>query len=306
MRKILVSVFLFGIATAIAAQTQPSADKIRQDKILDIVRPGQKTVVGYMDTDLRISMQERVPPGQGSDSDACMVINRIETWKPSETALIICDMRDKHCCDSSNARFGKLAVALNRVVEEARRKGVKIVHAPSGCMDYYKNCPQRRKAKKYRNVKLSALANGDRLPSEENAVCPVAQPDKGCESKECKLHKTWTKQTEALSIEKDDLISDSGAELGAYFKKKGIKNVILTGVDTDMSIMTHSFGLRAMKRMGMNVVLMRDMTGMMHNPEKAHSVDHCSGSGPMLEYIETYVCPSIVSADFTGAKSINN
>ena len=251
---------------------------------------------------LRISVQERVPSDWEGGEGAWMAVNRIEAWKPSETALIICDMWDRHWCDISNARFGELALALNRVVEAARSKGVKIVHAPSDCMDYYKDYPQRREAAKYRDTKLAALAGGDKLPSEEKAAWPVDQSDEGCESRECKPHRAWTKQIDLLSIEPGDLISDSGAELGAYFKKRGIKNVILTGVATNMCVIGRSFGLRAMKRMGMNVVLMRDMTDVMYNPEKAPFVDHFSGLDLMVEYIETHVCPTIVSTDFTGAK----
>jgi nicotinamidase-related amidase len=261
-----------------------------------------KAVAGDEKTQLRVSMQERIPSNWEGGEGAWMAVNRTEAWKPSETALIICDMWDKHWCDISNARFGELAVALKPVVAAARSKGVKIVHAPSDCMDYYKDYPQRKEAKKYRDTKLAALANGDKLPSEKNAAWPIDQSDEGCESKECKPHKAWTKQIDVLSIDKDDLISDSGAELGAYFKKKGIRNVILTGVATNMCVIGRTFGLRAMKRMGMNVVLMRDMTDMMYNPEKAPFVDHFSGLDLMVEYIETHVCPSIVSTDFTGKK----
>ncbi|MDR1981442.1 MAG: isochorismatase family protein [Tannerellaceae bacterium] len=251
---------------------------------------------------LPVSMQERVPSDWEGGEGAWMAVNRIEAWNPSETALIICDMWDKHWCDLSNARFEELAVALNGVVAEARRKGVKIVHAPSDCMDYYTDYPQRKEAMKYRDAKMAALANGEKLPSEKDAVWPVDASDEGCESEGCHPHRAWTKQTDLLAIEKGDLISDSGAELGAYFKKKGIKNVILTGVATNMCVMARSFGLRAMKRMGMNVVLMRDMTDLMYNPAKAPFVDHFSGLDLMVEYIETYVCPSIVSSGFTHKK----
>ncbi|MDR1170204.1 MAG: isochorismatase family protein, partial [Prevotellaceae bacterium] len=258
MKKFLVITLLFGmmtVATAIA-QTKPSVDNLRQDRLLDVVRP-QKNIVGYLTLPLRISMQERIPSNWEGDGEALMAVSRIETWKPSETALIICDMWDKHWCDISNARFGELAVALEQAVKDARSKGVKIVHAPSECMDYYKDYPQRREAMKYRNTKLPYIANGNKLPSEKDAVWPIDQSDEGCESSDCKPHKAWTKQIDVLSIEKDDLISDSGAELGAWFRKKGIKNVILTGVATNMCVIGRSFGLRAMKRMGMNVVLMR-------------------------------------------------
>jgi hypothetical protein len=58
---------------------------------------------------LRISTQQREPsPYQ---DEAWVVTNHIEAWKPSETALIVCDMWDKHWCDISNARFGELAAS---------------------------------------------------------------------------------------------------------------------------------------------------------------------------------------------------
>jgi nicotinamidase-related amidase len=302
MKKFLV-LFLFSwVATAIVAQNKPSADKLRQNRILDIVRPNQKTVSGFLNADLRISMQERVKSGWIDGEDAQMTVGRTESWKPSETALIICDMWDKHWCDKSSVRFGELAIALNGVADKARNRGVKIVHAPGECMDYYKDYPQRREAKRYKNAKLAALANGDKLPAEKNAMYPVPRPDEGCENKDCKPLRTWTKQNDALSIKTNDLISDSGEELGAYFKKKGIRNVIMTGAVTDVYAMERSAGLRAMKRMGMNVVLMRDMIDMMCSSEVTPFIDHYSGLDLMTEYIETYVCPSIVSSAFTGTK----
>jgi nicotinamidase-related amidase len=310
MKKFLFIILLSVITTSTIAQNVPSADRLRQDRFFDIVRPNQKTIVGYLNTDLQISLQMRSLPCVEGDNGVMMpsetdfIFETTESWTPSESALIICDMWDRHWCDKSNARLEELAVTLNRVVIEARRKGVKIVHAPSDCMDFYKDYPQRQEAKKYWNTELAALTNGDKLPSEEDAVLPSISPsDEGCECYDCKPHRTWIKQHDSLSIAANDLISASGAELGAYFKETGIKNVILTGVTTNMSIVERSFGVRAMKRMGMNVVLMRDMTYLMYNhPPKASFVDRCSGRDPMMEYIEIYVCPTTVSSDFTATE----
>ena len=249
---------------------------------------------------LRISMQQMIP----SDLDAgCWnVTSRIEGWKPGETAIIICDMWDKHWCDDATARVAEIAPEMNKVITIAREKGVKIVHAPSDCIDYYANYPGRKEAMKYKDKKIASLAVGTKLPAEENATWPVDQSDEGCENEDCSPHKAWTKQIDALTITDQDLISDSGAEIGAYFKKKKIKNVILMGVHTNMCVIGRSFGLRAMKRMGMNVVLMRDMTDLMYNSEMPPYVNHFTGLDLMVEYIETYVCPSVVSTDFTGVK----
>ena len=67
------------------------------------------------------------------------------------------------------------------------------------------------------------------------------------------------------------------------------------GVHTNMCVIGRSFGLRAMKRMGFNVVLMRDMTDLMYNHEMPPYVNHFSGLDLMVEYIEAYVCPSVLS-----------
>jgi len=52
----------------------------------------------------------------------------------------------------------------------------------------------------------------------------------------------------------------------------------------------------------MNVVLMRDLTDTMYNSKSAPYVSHFTGNSLIQEYIETYVCPSMVSTDFTGQK----
>jgi nicotinamidase-related amidase len=251
-------------------------------------------------TPLRISIQQRIP--SNLEEGAWIVANRIENWNPDETAIIICDMWDKHWCNDATARVAEMAPVMNEVISTAREKGVKIVHAPSDCMEYYAGYPGRKEALKYKDRKIAALANGNKLPSEETSVWPVDQSDEGCENADCKPHRAWSKQIDALAVKDNDLISDSGEQIGAYFRKKGVRNVILVGVHTNMCVIGRSFGLRAMKRMGMNVVLMRDMTDLMYNHERAPFVDHFSGLDLMEEYIETYVCPTIASTDFTGRK----
>ena len=249
---------------------------------------------------MRIVTQQRIT--SELDKDGRIITQRIESWKPTETAIIICDMWDKHWCDDATARVAEMAPEMNKVLTIAREKGVKIVHAPSDCLDYYANYPGRKEAMKYKDQKIAALANGGKLPSEANAPWPVDQSDEGCENAHCKPHKAWTKQIDALTVTDQDLISDSGAEIGAYFRKKGIKNVILMGVHTNMCVIGRSFGLRAMARMGMNVVLMRDMTDLMYNSKMPPYVNHFTGLDLIVEYIETYVCPTILSTDFTGEK----
>jgi nicotinamidase-related amidase len=249
---------------------------------------------------IRVSLQQRTP--SGLEKGATVIANRIENWNPKQTAIIICDMWDKHWCNDATARVVEIAPAMNETLTIARNKGVKIVHAPSDCISFYKDRPARKAAAKYKDSKVELINGTELLPSEKDAKWPIDQSDEGCENKDCKPRRAWSRQIETLTVADDDFISDSGTEIVAYFRKTGIKNVVLVGVHTNMCVIGRPFGLRAMKRMGMNVVLMRDMTDLMYNHERAPYVDHFSGLDLMVEYIETYVCPSIVSSDFTGKK----
>jgi type 1 glutamine amidotransferase len=57
-----------------------------------------------------------------------------------------------------------------------------------------------------------------------------------------------------------------------------------------------------MVRLGMNVVLMRDLTDTMYDSKQKPNVSHFTGNSLVNEYIETYVCPTMVSSDLTGQK----
>jgi nicotinamidase-related amidase/type 1 glutamine amidotransferase len=252
---------------------------------------------------LRVSMQSLLP--SKIENGAFHVAGKIEEWNPSETAIIICDMWDTHWCKGAAERVAEIAPFMNNVVSIARNRGILIVHAPSDCMAFYKNHPARKLGQKYKSKKAMNLISTDKLDSEKDAVWPIDQSDGGCDdTPECKQGPPWpwTRQIDLIEISDKDAISDSGAEIGGLFYQKGIKNVILMGVHTNMCVIGRSFGLRNMVRLGMNVVLMRDMTDTMYDSKQSPKVNHFTGNSLINEYIETYVCPTIVSTDLTGKK----
>ncbi len=249
---------------------------------------------------IRLSLQKRAPSTE--EAGAFIIKQDIQEWTPTQTAIIVCDMWDKHWCTGATSRVAEMAPHLNEVLKIARDKGMLIVHAPSDCMDYYKDYPQRKLAQKHYNKKFHALLGDGKLDAEQDATWPIDQSDEGCEDGGDKPHRAWTKQIDALEIDDKDIISDSGAELAGLFAKRGIKNVILTGVHTNMCVIGRTFGLRNMVRLGMNVALMRDLTDAMYNSKMWPYVSHFTGNSLIAQYIETYVCPSIVSTDFTGRK----
>jgi len=248
---------------------------------------------------IRVSITKRV--ASDFNPGSYIIVNEIREWNPEETAVIICDMWDRHWCQSASERVAEMAPFLNNVVSIARKKGILIVHAPSSCMDHYKDHPGRKLGTKYKSRKAEKLISSDLLDSEKNAIWPVDQKDGGCDcDPPCEQGQPWKKQIDSIVIDNGDAISDSGSEIAGLFNAKGIKNVILMGVHENMCVIGRSFGLRNMVRLGMNVVLMRDLTDTMYNSKQWPFVPHFTGTSLMTEYIETYVCPSMVSCDFTG------
>ncbi len=228
-----------------------------------------------------------------------------ETWIPSETALIICDMWDKHWCPDANRRVAELAPFMNEVVKAARDRGIFIIHAPSDVTDYYAEHPARKKA--------MAAPKADNLPGEiqswcswldedERSVYPIDQSDGGCESEGFPSYEAWTKQVADIEIWGQDAISASGKEIWNMMEDRGIENVLLMGVHTNMCVLGRPFGLRNMSRYGKNVVLVRDLTDTMYNPKSWPYVDHYTGTDLIVEHIEKYVCPTILSSSLTGKK----
>src|SRR5260221_14730695 len=71
------------------------------------------------------------------------VREEILRWKPSETAIVICDMWDNHYCQNAARRVKAMAPRMNHVIKAARDLGITIIHAPSGTMDVYAGTAQR-------------------------------------------------------------------------------------------------------------------------------------------------------------------
>ena len=80
------------------------------------------------------------------DSGQFDVVNKPLTWDANQTAIVICDMWDKHWCAGATRRVAEMAPRMNAVVRAARDRGVLIIHCPSGCMEAYQDTPMRKLA----------------------------------------------------------------------------------------------------------------------------------------------------------------
>jgi nicotinamidase-related amidase len=252
----------------------------------------------------KLNLRAKVP--SKSETGEYTIKAETREWKTKETAIIICDMWDAHWCTGASERTAEMAPKMDSVVSIARNKGMLIVHSPGGCMEFYKGHPARNNAIKLKNSGWKETINSEKLQTEKNAKWPIDDSDGGCDcSPECKQHHPWKRQIERIQIHEQDLITDSGEELLSYFHSAGINKVILIGVHTNMCIINRPYGLRSIINAGIEAVLMRDLTDSMHDSKQWPYVSHFDGTRLMIDYIEKYICPTIVSSDLTQNTQFN-
>jgi len=243
------------------------------------------------------------------DKPAVAATEKKADWDPKRTAIIVCDMWDKHWCKSAEARVGELAGPMNEMLKAARAKGVFVIHAPSTCTDFYKDTPQRKRAQTAPAAKAPhAWSTSERWGTAWNwpdgtreGVLPIDDSDMGCDCKaKCEIRSPWTRQIAAIEIADGDAITDNGPETWNLLAERKIENVILCGVHLNMCVLGRPFAIRALVKQGMSVALMRDMTDTMYNPEHPPGVSHFEGTARVVEHVERYWCPSFLSTDITG------
>jgi hypothetical protein len=136
-------------------------------------------------------------------------------------------------------------------------------------------------------------------PSKEGAL-PVDDVTEPCDDETVgPAVRRYNRQNELLEIASEDGISDSGEEIYNYFRQQKIQNVALMGVHTNMCVLGRSFGIRQQVRLGMNVVLARDLTDAMYDPRQRPWSSHERGTEMIIEHIERYWCPSVSGEGLT-------
>jgi len=244
-----------------------------------------------VDRVVRLATHRQIPRAVGRNG--WLTVDEEVTWNVSETAIIIVDMWDKHWSWGATERVDAMAPRMNTVIKAARARGIKIIHAPSDTMDFYKDHPARLRT-------LAAPHADPPDPMEhDDPPLPVDASDEGSDTGEQSSFKAWFRQHPAIGIEEPDFISDNGQEVYNVLKQEGIKNLIFMGVHTNMCVLGRSFAIKQMVRWGFNVVLARDLTDAMYNPFKPPYVSHEEGTGLVIGYIEKFWCPTILSSDLT-------
>src|SRR5580704_5881226 len=260
---------------------------------------GAETAAGGSAKPLALHARTRVEtkPGSGRFN----AVTRPLAWYPAKTAIVVCDMWNVHWCSDATKRVAEMAPRMNEVLVAARNQGVLIIHCPSSTMKFYEGTEQRERARRAASIVTKVpLRQSCNLDVKREGRLPIDDSDGGCEcDPPCKQGSPWTRQIDTLKIEAPDAITDS-AEAVYLMKERGIENVIVMGVHTNMCVLGRPFAIRQLVDQGFHVVLMRDMTDTMYSSRRPPFVSHFTGTDLVVEHIEKHWCPTITSVDLLG------
>jgi nicotinamidase-related amidase len=207
-----------------------------------------------------------------------------------KTALLICDMWDGHWSRGACERVEAMVPRFNVVVRAVRQAGAAIIHAPSETMAFYEQSPARQR------MQAQVPVKPPRNCKHPDPKLPVDDSDGGSDTGEKPWFKAWTRQHPGIEInEALDGISDNGLEIYSFLRTHGIQQVLLAGVHTNMCVLNRSFAIKQMVRWGVPIALVRDLTDAMYNPARPPYVSHAEGTRLIVEYIEKFWCPTILS-----------
>jgi len=234
-------------------------------------------------------------------------------WASSRGAVIICDMwdlRDLHHCSSATGRIEELAPTINRVIETLRDQGALIIHAPSGCMEFYRDSPARKRATDATHhpspVKFAwnwpdtsreplvpglVLPWGDWVDDADRCSCDAGLPS-------CIVRSPVppVRQIDVIEVGPEDAVTDVGQEVFNLLEERGIQNVLMMGVHANICVLSRDFGIRQLVYLGKQPILCRDLTDSCHRHPGGHTV----GNGIVVDHIERYWAPTVTSDELAG------
>ena len=242
--------------------------------------------------DLRLPLRSRVEAFKGS---GIWEEARLEAFFPvRQTAILICDMWDKHWCSGATRRVALLAGRMAPLIDQARARGIQIIHAPSETMEFYKDWPQRT-----RMARVAVVEPPAELGLKDPPL-PIDDSGGGCDTGES-FYKAWTREIALLPVGAEDVISDNGREIYSFLRERGIRHLLVMGVHANMCVLNRSFAIKQMTNWGIRCVLVRDLTDSMYSPKDRPYVSHERGTELVVEHIERYWCPSTTSAELAKA-----
>jgi nicotinamidase-related amidase len=230
-----------------------------------------------------------------------------QDWDAASAAVVVCDMWDATHCVSAQQRVEALAPRMNDALASLRAQGALVVHAPAGCMEFYHDHPARGLAAHAPFTPAPCAIDWNDWEPDELSALPSSLTNPGpcsCDAAEpCNQGGPpypWTHQTELLTIEPGDAITDDGQELFNLLAQRAIADVVVMGVHTNLCVLGRPYGIRQLVAFGKRAVLCRDLTDAFHRDTRGHAW----GNEAIVAHIERRWCPTATSDDLIGQRTI--
>ena len=140
--------------------------------------------------EITVNLRSRVEPFKGAAE--WREVHLSKALPLEKTAIIVCDMWDKHWCSGATGRVNGLVRKMDPFLDAARKQGIQIIHAPSETMDFYRDAPQRKVMLALPKIDLPApLALAD-------PPLPIDDKGGGCDTPD-KFYKAWTREIPACT-----------------------------------------------------------------------------------------------------------
>ena len=186
--------------------------------------------------------------------------------------MVLIDMWDFHPCPCALARFRTIATAINDTITSAREQGILIIHAPSDVVGNfdgkpatpkYMNHPAREWVTKLPKVPIPSVLIPQNKPADPIGV------EHNCDCAQLSTSRTWESETNLISIHPNDALIDGndGESLYNIVQARRINTLVYAGVATNMCVMNRRTATIAAKGWGLDVLLARELTDTMYNPE---------------------------------------
>ena len=215
--------------------------------------------------------------------------------EPTKTCLLLCDLWNDHWCRGAVDRLAPLIPQWNRVIAAARRQGIWIIHSPSEISEFYAGTPARERMRNLPRLELPPLREHADPP------LPVDDSDDGCDTGEMTWRQAWSRQHPGIEIDMErDGISEDEGEIYSFIRQQGIDFILFMGIHANMCVLNRPFGIKRWVRRGFPIAFVRDLTDAMYNPAMRPYVSHETGTRLVVEYIEKFWCPTVLSESLTG------
>ena len=224
-------------------------------------------------------------------------------WNPARAAVVLCDMWDAHHCVAAARRTAEMAPRVDEVAAGLREQGALIVHAPGGCAGFYAGTPARMRAVHAPHARAPGpIGWNGRDPGREPPL-PATLADTGpcsCDAPEPCCHAgppyPWTRQISTIHVAPEDAVTDDGQELYNLLAQRGIQDVVVMGVHTNLCVLGRPYGIRQLACWGKRPLLCRDLTDAFHRDPRGHAW----GTGHAVAHIERHWCPTVTSDQLVG------